>query len=304
MVWVREVCNPAQTLSGPRARAEEFININESLVETCILRFKHLRLLNLRNSTLETLSSSISTLKHLRYLNLRGNKKIKKLPDSICDLQNLETLILRECEDLEELPRDIRKMVSLRYFEITTKQTRLPANGIECMSSLRHLYFSSCHRLECFNEGIQRLTALRYLNFLNCKSLISLPQGMKHLIGCEKLNLMEWDDYPTSLRTFSISRLPQLVSLPQWLKGSADTLQFLSIWYCENLGVLPEWLADLSSLRTLKIEGSRKLSSLPEGMDRLTALRELKIKICPGLRRDYEREVGKDWSKMVEFSFH
>ena len=89
------------------------ININGSLVETCISRFKHLRLLNLRNSTLGTLSSSISTLKHLRYLNLRGNKKIKKLPDSICDLQNLETLVLFGCEKIEELPRDIRKMVSL-----------------------------------------------------------------------------------------------------------------------------------------------------------------------------------------------
>ena len=109
------------------------ININESLVETCISRFKHLRLLNLRYSML---SSSISTLKHLRYLNLSVNMKIKKLPYSICDLQNLETLILYGCEETEELPRDIRKMVSLRYFEITTKQTRLPANGIECMPSL------------------------------------------------------------------------------------------------------------------------------------------------------------------------
>ena len=62
---------------------------------------------------LETLSSLISTLKHLRYLNLRGNKKMKKLPDSICDLQNLETLVLFGCEKIEELPRDIRKMVSL-----------------------------------------------------------------------------------------------------------------------------------------------------------------------------------------------
>ena len=89
------------------------IDINGSLVETCISRFKHLRLLNLRNSMLETLSSLISTLKHLRYLNLRGNKKMKKLPDSICDLQNLETLVLFGCEKIEELPRDIRKMVSL-----------------------------------------------------------------------------------------------------------------------------------------------------------------------------------------------
>ena len=145
-------------------------------------------------------------------------------------------------------------------------------------------------------------SALRYLNFAFCESLISLPQGMKHLTaleylaieGCEKLNLMEWDDYPTSLQTLYIGELPQLVSLPQGLKGSANTLQFLSIFECENLGVLPEWLPDLSSLRMLKIMRCRKLSSLPEGMDRLTALRELRISGCPELRRDYEREVSKD----------
>ncbi|KAM3738941.1 hypothetical protein ACB098_09G167700 [Castanea mollissima] len=248
------------------------INISESLVKTCISRFKHLRLLNLRHSTLETLSSSISTLKHLRYLNLNRNKKIKKLPDSICDLQNLETLILLGCNEIEELPRDIRKMVSLR---------------------------------------IQRLTALRYLGFGYCKSLISLPQGMRHLtaleclgIGnCEKLNLMEGDDYPMRLQTLNILVLPQLVSLPQGLKGSADTIQFLYICFCENLRVLPEWLPDLSSLRKLQILECPKLSSLPEGMDRLTALRELEISDCPELRRDYEREVSKDWGKMVKFRF-
>ena len=114
---------------------------------------------------------------------------------------------------------------------------------------------------------------------------------------------MERDDYPTSLQTLYLWGLPQLVNLPQWLKGSADTLQFLCIYECENLGVLPEWLLDLSSLRTLQIRRSRKLSSLPEGMDRLTALRELEISGCPELRRDYEREVSKDWGKMVKFSF-
>ena len=134
---------------------------------------------------------------------------------------------------------------------------------------------------------------------------------MKHLTTlenlaitrCEKLNLMEWDDYPTSLQTLYIWALPQLVSLPQWLKGFADTLQFLSICVCKNLGVLPEWLPDLSSLRKLQIINCDKLSSLPEGMDRLTALRELMICGCPELRRDYEREVSKDWGKMVKFSF-
>nr|POE65463.1 putative disease resistance protein rga3 [Quercus suber] len=188
--------------------------INKPLVETCISRFKQLRLLNLRYPRLEELPSSISTLKHLRYLNLRGNKQIKKLPKSICNLQNLETLILRGCEELEELPRDIRKMISLRYLSITTKQTRFPTNGIECMCSLRKLYFDKCPKLESFPEGIQRLTALRFLGFQNCESLNSLPQGLKHLTAlevmsiqnCEKLNLMEGDDYPTSLRKLSIGR--------------------------------------------------------------------------------------------------
>ena len=123
------------------------------------------------------------------------------------------------------------------------------------------------------------------------------------ITNCIKLNLMEGDDYPTSLQTLYIARLRQLVSLPQGLKGSADTLQFLSICDCENLRVLPEWLPDLSSLRKLQILGCRKLSSLPEGMARLTALRELKISACRELRRDYEREVSKDWGKMVKFSF-
>ena len=120
---------------------------------------------------------------------------------------------------------------------------------------------------------------------------------------CEKLNLMEGDDYPMRLRTLTVWGLPQLVSLPQWLKGSASTLQFLHISYCENLVVLSEWLPDICSLRKLRIQFCRKLTSLPERMDRLTALRELQIIDCPELRRNCEREVGKDWSKMVKFTF-
>jgi hypothetical protein len=204
------------------------------------------------------------------------------------------------------LPRDIRKMVSIKYFWITTKQTCLPTNEIMSMCSLRDLSFYKCPSLESFPEGIQRLTALRRLGFSNCESLISLPQGLKHLTAleslviwrCEKINLMEGEDYPTRLRSFTIGKLPKLVALPQWLIQSATTLQFLWIYYCENLAALPKWLPNLTSLQKLQIWGCRKLSSLPEGMGRLTALRELKINSCGELSKNCEREVGVEWPKI------
>ena len=262
----------------------DFININKLLVETCISRFKYLRLLDLKFSRLEALPSLISSLKHLRYLDLRANKKIKRLPNSICDLQNLETLMLAGYEELEELPRDIRKMINLRYLWITTKQMHLPANGIEYMCSLRHLVFIGCPRLVHFSEGIQRLTALHRLELTYCDSLMSLPYGMKHLTAleilgiwdCEKLVLMEGGDYPTRLRRLTIGFLPKLVYLPQGLIPSANTLQFLSIYHCGNLVTLPQWLPNLSSLQKLDTLNRPKLLSPPKRMDQ-----NLDILNCP-----------------------
>jgi Leucine-rich repeat (LRR) protein len=326
--FLRQLSNNVRTIIF-QGGWNQYININKSFVETCISRFKHLRQLDLRFSTLKALPSSIGTLKHLRNLNLAGNTHIKKLPNSICDLQNLESLILcgcdeleelpRDirkmvgtkliiygCDELEELPRDIRKMVSIKYFWITTKQTCLPTNEIMSMCSLRDLFFYKCPGLESFPEGIQRLTALRRLGFSYCESLISLSQALKHLTTleslviweCEKINLMEGDDYLTRLRSLSIGFLPKLVDLPQWLIQSATTLQFLWIHRCENLAALPEWLPNLTSLQRLQIWECRKLSSLPEGMGCLTALRELEIDNCGELNKNCEREVGVEWPKI------
>ena len=182
-----------------------------------------------------------------------------------------------------------------------------PANGIEYMCSLRNLTLVKSPRLESFNEGFQRLTALWNFGFADCKSLISLPQGLKQLTtlgylgirNCEKLNFMEGVNYPMRFRTLYISKLPQLVTLPWWIIQSANTLQFIYIYNCKNLEELPEWLLDLSSLRKLLIWDCLKLWSLLDGMDCLIALRELEIGCCYELRRNYEREVGKNWAKIA-----
>uniref|UniRef100_A0A2N9FYU9 TIR domain-containing protein n=1 Tax=Fagus sylvatica TaxID=28930 RepID=A0A2N9FYU9_FAGSY len=134
--------------------------------------FKHLRLLDLRFSTLEALPSSIGTLKHLRYLNLEYNRHIKKLPNSICDLQNLETLILFGCEELEELPRDIRKM----------NLAALP-EWLPNLTSLQKLQIWGCRKLSSLPEGMGRLTALRELKIDSCGELSK---------NCEREVGVEW----------------------------------------------------------------------------------------------------------------
>jgi hypothetical protein len=100
IMFLHKLSNNVRTIIFSREGSKQ-VDINESLVERCVSRFKHLRMLDFGFSRLEALPSSISNLKHLRYLNLGWNNQIKKLPNSICDLQNLETLILLAVKSLK-----------------------------------------------------------------------------------------------------------------------------------------------------------------------------------------------------------
>lgn len=262
---------------GKLGSSEEF------LLETCIGRFKHLRVLLLRQSTFDLLPSSIGNLKYLRNLQLYDCRNLRKLPNSVCKLRNLQCLDLDRCRELDELPADIKNMINLRLLGITTKQQRFSASGIGCSTSLRWLYIGECENLETLFDDIQSLTSLRLLAITSCPKLASLPQGIKNLpalehlwtVDCERLRLPEGEsNEPRStsrLQSFRFEVLHELVSLPRWLESSASTLQRIRIADCPNLRVLPEWLQDCSSLKKLEILNCRRLSSrilssLPEGI--------------------------------------
>jgi Leucine-rich repeat (LRR) protein len=59
-------------------------------------------------------------------------------------------------------------------------------------------------------------------------------------------------------------------------------LQKLDINWCDNL-ILPEWLGELESLRTLRIIGLPEMSTLPRSIQRLTSLQDLYIYYCHAL---------------------
>ncbi|XP_038688507.1 putative disease resistance protein RGA3 [Tripterygium wilfordii] len=282
---------------------------SESFVNTCISTCKYLRMFDLRGSSFELLPNSIGALKHLRDLNLCENHRIKRLPDSICKLHNLHSLSLGRCSALEELPKDIRNLVKLRFLEMTIKQKRLPEDGIGCLTSLRFLSIGDCTNLEYLPEEMKNLRSLRLLNIWSCDSLISLPRNLKYFAAletlmikdCEQLNLMEEDDIQDielSLRTLILGYLPKLLTLPQWLQKSSNTLHCLTIGGCENFSSLPDWLQNFSSLRKIEIEDCPEMLSLPEGMHCLIALKVLRIRECPALCERYKKG-GEDWNKIA-----
>ncbi|PRQ48971.1 putative P-loop containing nucleoside triphosphate hydrolase, leucine-rich repeat domain, L [Rosa chinensis] len=318
---VQHVSISEKDLLGEEAQVPEFMlkskklrtilvpkdgQMSQRFVNTCISRFKYMRVLDLSWSPQEELPSSVGSLFHLRFLNLSENWKIKRLPNSISELLNLESLALTGCDALEEIPKDIGNLINLRYLGITTQQKYLP-KGIRRLTSLQSLCFDGCVNLKSLGEEIQFLNNLRTLSISRCNNLESLPPNMKHMTalhslgvggGCEKLQMMRAGEGPQGLRSLII-RNSSSEALPPWLEDSADTLQSIWLGECHNLTALPE-LIKFTLLEQLRIEECSKLTALPQELHCLTELRELKIIGCPELSKSCKRQLkGEEWSKMA-----
>ncbi|XP_039688450.1 putative disease resistance protein RGA3 [Medicago truncatula] len=277
---------------------------NEAFLKTLVSRCKFLRVLQLPDSTYESLPRSIGKLKHLRYLNLGKSKELKSLPDSLCKLQNLYTLKLNGCIKLKKLPNGIGNLISLRQLIITTKQYTLPEKEIAKLTCLEILSVNSCDNLETLLlEGIQ-LSNLKWLGISSCGNLKSMPLHVipnlewLFITNCHKLKFSFHNENQIpklKLKLLSLESLPQLVSFPEWLKGCADTLNTLVIDGCENLDELPEWLSTMICFNRFVVINCPKLLSLP---DCFSNLESLLIVDCPELCRRYQPEVGHDWHKI------
>nr|XP_007162214.1 hypothetical protein PHAVU_001G133600g [Phaseolus vulgaris]ESW34208.1 hypothetical protein PHAVU_001G133600g [Phaseolus vulgaris] len=247
----------------------------ETLLNMCLSKFKCLRVLKLCSATFETLSRTIAKLKHLRYLEIGQNLNIKKLPESICKLQNLLILKLENCTELEALPIGLRKLISLRHLEFSTKQFILPDN--EIATNLESIF------------GDVEFPALKVLSVVDCQSLKSFRLDGKKFPELEtlaihscgnldlelwKVNHLEEQSHKLKLKTVLFSNLSQLVTLPKWLQEAANSLQGLLIIGCDNIQTLPDWLTTMSDLKTLMIDG------------------------CHDLCEKYQPHVGEFWPKI------
>ncbi|XP_034674505.1 disease resistance protein RUN1-like [Vitis riparia] len=189
-----------QTLSCDHcSNLESFPEIEEEM--------RSLRKLNLSDTGITELPSSIRHLNGLENLDLSYCKNLLGLLDSIYSLSSLQALNLSECSELVGFPDiNIGSLKALEFLDLSFCKNLLSlSNSIGCLSSLRTLSLTNCSKLKGFPDiNIGSLKALESLDFSSCRTLESLPESIYKL---------------SSLKTLRIANCPKLEEMLEMKLG-------------------------------------------------------------------------------------
>ncbi|XP_020086775.1 putative disease resistance protein RGA1 [Ananas comosus] len=285
-VSIHSCCTPDVSITVKRRlRALQFRE-SSSLIMAFYSEAKCLRLLELCDSKISMLPSSIGKLKLLRYLDLSGTD-IEKLPKSITGLCNLQTLNLSSCRKIRTLPKFLGRLTNLRILDLGGC---LSLTSISNLQNLYALNLSLCENVISL-EPICHLKNLHYLDLSNIDSLVALPESIGSLQNLRVLNLsrcccLKW--LPSSLCALknlcnlNLSCLNSLVTLPESI-GSLQNLRILDLSNSFSLKSLPSSLCDLKNLHDLNLSCLKSLVTLPESIGSLQNLRILNVSECYSL---------------------
>ncbi|KAL6327686.1 hypothetical protein AAG906_022626 [Vitis piasezkii] len=271
--------------------------IPSKVINNLVKQFECLRVLSLSGYYISgELPHSIGDLRHLRYLNL-SNSSIKMLPNSVGHLYNLQTLILSDCWRLTKLPVVIGGLINLRHIDISgTSQLQEMPFKISNLTNLQTLskYIvgkndnSRIRELKNLQDLRGKLSISGLHNVVNSQDAMHAKLEEKHNI--EELT-MEWDsDYgkprnemnemnvlaglrpPTNLKKLTVAYYGGSTFLGVEL---FPRLRELTIRNCSKLvKQLPDCLPSL-----VKLDIS-KCRNLAVPFSRFASLGELKIEEC------------------------
>ncbi|KAL1075003.1 hypothetical protein V6Z11_D11G328800 [Gossypium hirsutum] len=257
-------------------------------------------------SRLETFPEIMDTMERLRRLDL-DQTALKELPSSIDNLIGLEELVLNNCENLVCLPDNFYKLKSLKRLTLQDCSRLEIFPEIFCkLKFLEKLDLKGCSRLEIFPEILETMERLGELD-LKGMALKELPPLIGNLIGLVKLILDNCENLvclPNSFCKLKFLRLtlqgcsrletfPEIMDTMERLRrldldqtalkelpSSIDNLiglEELVLNNCENLVCLPDNFYKLKSLKRLTLQDCSRLEIFPEILETMERLRDLDL---------------------------
>ncbi|KAL4601130.1 hypothetical protein ACB092_11G250000 [Castanea dentata] len=268
--------------------------LEESMLNTIILRFKSLRALDLHALQITSIPNSIGKLIHLKYLDVSFNVDIETLPDSITTLLNLQVLKLNDCKGLKELPKKFRELVSLKhlYNDGCDNLSHMPC-GLGQMTSLQTLPLfivsTSSHtgglgELKDLNNlrGTLEITHLERLEESNSESIVVNLREKQHL---EKL-ILKWNHQDQVDNNEDVKLLEDL--------HPHQNLKYLEVYQYKGVK-FSSWVSSLTNLVDLTIESCERCRYLPP-LSHLPSLKSLDLFAMDDLEYISDNDMSKEVS--------
>ncbi|ONI20914.1 hypothetical protein PRUPE_2G040500 [Prunus persica] len=192
---------------------------------------------------------SISLKPYYRYINIDSYYVSKKvLHNLLASLTCLRVLSLSCYENVTELPDSIKKLIHLRYLDLSDTAIETLPSVLCSLYNLQTLLLSTCSRLVELPADLRKLINLQKLMLGGCTSLTKLPVDM-----CELNNLHHLDFSGTK-----IVEMPRQMSTLKSLRTlSAFTVGKSTGSTIGELGKLPHLGGKLSILQLRNIVDTR-----------------------------------------------
>jgi len=264
--------------------------------------------------------ASIPSVQHctaLVELSICWCRELISIPGDFRELKfSLKKLMVKGCK-LGALPSELQCCASLEELTIRDWSELIHINDLQELSSLQRLEIRGCDKLISIDwHGLRQLHSLVELEITTCPSLSNFPEDdcLGGLTQLEELSIggfsEEMEAFPAgvlnSIQHLNLSGSLKALRIYGWdkLKSVPHQLQHLTaleILYIRGFNgegfekALPEWLANLSSLRHLWIYNCKNLKYMPSSttIQRLSKFTALGIEGCLHLSANCRKE--DDW---------